>query len=676
MPPDMRVQTALLKGVLGGVLSLVSMAFCVGAVQAQALLVESLPGGTVLVLVNQPLADATTLVWPQALDGEEAATGRLIAGRLSLVADVEAALGTPGDDEEPRPAPPVIVAVGGASAEELSSLLDRILRDRPTSSMAPSSAATLVEGGLDRRLGSPGSEALLRLEVLLPPPDDWRRSSVEVLWDLLPKILSDVVPALESRVEGAIGVLEGRVDAELAEVTISGLRLELARLATDPVLQADDVAEARRRLQVRRYAVLEEHPDAAQRVFEHWLAGGEAAVREFVFGIQGVTLGSVREAAAGWLPTHPGRAQLILPPRVFNPRFAVGPRIHQMGNDLTAAILERRGAPLAVVCLRPVMVPDLDGEVTATVLARLARELRSASSRPGFVRVRSAPPLIEVAGPVDGFGELMEQLTNAYLAVVADDTPVSDTGGDARRRALDLMAGLLRLTEEEDPSPATLLRPGNLALGVVANDAEAAAEGLSKFWSVELGDGGMTDVQSVAAVPRTRVAAPGNESVMVVALETAFGGNEAVSMVVREVLESRARVVWPEGRVDVLNPYVPGRSLLLVELGSPGTVDEVEKMVGQGWASLISTVDEEELAPIKRRVAALASAEMSGVAGHARRCAATAAGAARWHQPAEFELEILTVGPEIVNAVLAGFVDFAGLQTTAAGTLPISELKR
>jgi len=99
-------------------------------------------------------------------------------------------------------------------------------------------------------------------------------------------------------------------------------------------------------------------------------------------------------------------------------------------------------------------------------------------------------------------------------------------------------------------------------------------------------------------------------------------------------------------------------------------------MAGRGWASLIATIGEEELAPIKRRVAASASAEMSGVSGHARRCAATAAGAARWHQPAEFELEILTVGPEIVNAVLQGFSDLASLQTTAAGTLPIIDLRR
>jgi len=676
MPPDMRVQTVLLKGVLGVAMGLFAAAFWVGEARAQALLVERLPGGTQLVLVNQPLADATTLVWPETSDDDDVVIGQLIAGRLTLTADVEAALGRAEDEETPTPVPPVIVAVGGVSADELSSLLKRILGNRPPTSVVVPEPVILVEGGLDRRLGAPGSDALLRLEILLPQPGDRRRSSVEVLWDLVPQLLSDTTPVLQSRVEGALGVLEGRVDAELAELIVGDIRLQLARFASDPNLQADDVAEARRRLQVRRYAALEEHPDAAVQVLGRWLVGGEEAVRELVFGIQAVTLQSVRGAAAGWLPTHPGRALLILPPRVFNPRFAVGPKTHRLGNDLTAAILERVGAPLAVVCLRPVMVPDLDGEVTATVLARVARELRSAASRPGFVRVRSTPPLIEVAGPADGFGELMEQLASAYVAVASDRTPVATYGDDARRRALDLMAGLLGVTEADDPSPAALLRPGNLALGVVATDAEAAAEALDKFWSVDSEDAGTTDVQSVPTVPRTRVVAPGNESVLVVALEMAYGGNEAVSMVMRELLEVRARTLWPDNRVEVLRPYVPGRSLLLLEVAADGTVDEVERSVAVEWSSLISDAVEEELVAVRRRVAAAASAEMSGVAGHARQCAATAAGASRWHQPAEFELDILTVGPEILNVILQGFSEFEALETTGAGTLLISDLER
>lgn len=675
MPPDMRVQTFLLKGVLGFATVVFTAAFWIGEARAQALLVEGLPGGTQLVLVNQPLADATTLVWPGVSDDQEAAIGRLTVGRLTIAADIEVALGADEIEGTTTPVPPVIVAVGGASADELSSILERVLGDRPAAPAVRSEPTVLVEGGLDRRLGAPGSEALLRFELPLPPPGDARRSSVEVLWDLVPQLLSETIPILQSRIEGDLGVLDGRVDAELAEVSISDLRLQLARIASDPDLQADDVAEARRRLQVRRYAVLEEHPEAAEKVLERWRSGGEEAVREFVFGIQAVTLKSVLTAAAEWLPTHPGHAQLILPPRVFNPRFAVGPQIHQLGNDLTAAILERASAPLSVVVLRPVMVPDLDGEVTATVLARVARELRSAASRPGFVRVRTNPPLIEVAGPADGFGELMEQLTSAYVAVASDRAPVATSGDDARRRALDLMAGLLGVTESEDLSPVVLLRSGNLALGVVATDAEAAAEAMGKFWAVESSDGPTTDVQSVPAVPRTRVAAAGDESVLVVALETAFGGNEAVALVLRELLETRARALWPEGRVDVLRPYVPGRSLLLVAVSAENTVDEVERSIARDWSALVAGTGEEELAPIKRRVAAAASAEMSGVAGHARHCAATAAGASRWHQPAEFELEILTVDAEILDLILADFTDFETLETTGAGVLPITELQ-
>jgi len=674
MPPGMRIQTALLQGVFGCAVGVLAAAVPAGNVNAQALLVEALPGGTELVLVNQPLADATTLVWPEINDDEES-IGRLISGRLTLAAEVERVFARAENAEPAASAPAVIVAVGGVSAAELTALLGRVLGDRSPARAVRPEAETLVEGGLDRRLGPPGSDAMLHLEVMLPPMNDRRRSSMEVLWDLIPQLLADIVPGLQSRVEGSLGVLDGRVDADFAEQTVGELRLELARFAADPRLQSDDVAEARRRLQVRRYAMLEEHPEAAERVLESWLAGGEVAVREFVFGIQSVTLASVRDAAVSWLPLHPGRAQLILPPRVFNPRFAAGPQVQRLANDLTAAILERTGTPLTVVCLRPVMVPDLDGEMTATVLARVAGELRSAQDRPGFVRVRTAPPLIEVAGPADGLGELMEQLVRAYMAVVSDRTPVVGTGDEAHRRALDLMAGLLGVTEAEDLSPAALLRPGNLALGVVATDGEAAAEALSKFWMVESANHGSANVQTLPAVPRTRVAAPGDTSALVVALEMAFGANEAVSKVVGELLASRARKLWPESRVDVLHPYVPGRSLLLLELASVGTVGQVEKSLAQQWPRLSAATNEGELAPIKARVAASTSAEISGVVGHARRCAAVAAGASRWHQPTEFELEILTVDPEIVNTALQSFSDFANLEAAGAGVLPISDLK-
>jgi hypothetical protein len=671
----MASQSALDKGLLGLFVAMSLMAVGVGSAGAQALLVDRLGNGTDLVLVSQPLADATTLAWPAPETDGSVGIRRLVAGRLTLATDVESAM-TGGDDDPgaPLPAPQVVVAVGGVSAGELQPLLDRVLRDRPAQPVAKLERGSLVEGGLDRRLGAPGSDALLRLEVQLPPAGDWRRSPVEVLWDLVPQLLADVGGVMYSRVEEDRGVLEARVDAELAEIAVREVRLGLARMASDPGLQTGAVVDARRRLHVRRQALLEAHPDGAERILERWLAGGEDAVREFVFGLEAVTLERVRDAAVSWLGHHPGRAQLVLPPRVFNPRFAGGPQTVRLDSDVTAAILERSGASLAVVCLRPVVVPDLDGAVTATVLTRLARELRAAADRPGWVRVLTTPPMLEVAGPVDGFGELLEQLSAAYRRVAEDRSPVTASADDARRRALDLMAGKLGVSEADGPSPATLLRGGNLALGVVAADAEAAGEALRKFWAAGGDRAGSTEVHDVGGGQRTRVAAPGGDSVLVAALELVFGGDEAVTLVVREIVESRASALWPDSRVTVFHPFVPGRSLLLLEVASRGTLDEVETLIEGRWSELMSPITEDDLAPVKRRVAAASSAEMSGIAGHARRCAATAAGALSWHQPAEFELEILTLEPGSINSVLESLADWQRLQTTGAGTLPIDEI--
>ena len=90
---------------------------------------EAVPGGTRVVLVSQPLADATTVVWPLA-DGDTGGVGQVVAGRLTLTADVEAALAAGGEDQGQVPAPPVVVAVGGASGEELVALLRRVLAGR------------------------------------------------------------------------------------------------------------------------------------------------------------------------------------------------------------------------------------------------------------------------------------------------------------------------------------------------------------------------------------------------------------------------------------------------------------------------------------------------------------------------------------------------------------------
>ncbi|MGD8439073.1 MAG: hypothetical protein PVG53_00950, partial [Holophagae bacterium] len=410
------MQTPLSKGLLLS-MTVVTVIWTVHDAAGQALLVERLAGGTDLVVVSQPLADATTVAWPEVSDDGTVAIQTLVSGRLTLAADVEAALTSTAD----TPAPAVVVAVGGASPREISSLVGRVLGGRRPVALPHSEVEPFAEGGVDRHLGPPGSDARLRLELPMPPVNDWRRSSAEVLWELVPGLMPSSVPALESRVEGDRGILDGQIDAELAEMHVSEIRLTLARFAADPNLEESAVDAARERLEVRRRAALEEHPDAARRILDRWRAGGEPAVREALFGVEGVTLDSVRSTARDWLPIHPGRVRLTLPPRVFNPRFAVGPELLRLSNDLSAAVLERATVPMTVVCLRPILVPDLDGEITATVLARVARELRAGDDRPGWIRLRNTPPLLEIAGPAGSFGELLEQLARARDAVAADD---------------------------------------------------------------------------------------------------------------------------------------------------------------------------------------------------------------------------------------------------------------
>ena len=78
-----------------------------GGGSAQALYIDHLAGGTALVVVAQPLADATTVTWPRIVDGEDVPTV-VTSGDLTLVADLEAAFG----GENTIVAPPVVVAVG------------------------------------------------------------------------------------------------------------------------------------------------------------------------------------------------------------------------------------------------------------------------------------------------------------------------------------------------------------------------------------------------------------------------------------------------------------------------------------------------------------------------------------------------------------------------------------
>jgi hypothetical protein len=643
------------------VVLLLSLLVAFGAA-AQALHVERVGGATELLLVSQPLSEATTVAWPLP-DGTVFST---TSGGLTLVADLQAAL------EDLDGSPLVVVAVGGAQAGDLKPVLELGLPDPVGESTLPEQPP-LIEGAVDRRLGAPGSDALLRLELQLPAVDDWRRSTVEVLWELLPELLGDEFPGLVSRVDGEHGGLEVRVNPELVEVELRKLRLTLAQVSEDVRLDEVIVEDSRLRLEVRRHAQLGIHPDGARVVTELWLGGGVAAVREYLFGIEGVTLEAIRDAARQWLPRHPGRAVMMLPPRVFNPRFAPGPEQLQLANDVVAAVLERPGAGLSAVCLQPVVVPDVDGQLTGTVLSRLAAELRSMEGAPGWVRVHDRPPLLELAAPADGFAELLEVLQRALPRIAGDERQVDRVDQDARRRALQLMGGVLGLSESVGLSPAELLQPSNLALGVVAPDGEAAVEALHKFRIGGAPSGSRPASRALAPVPRTREAAPGQESVLVLGLELFPSGDEVAALLAGGLIEQRTRLLLGDVDVELLEPLVPGRTVVLVVIRAGATLDELELLVSEMWSQITAPVSEAELAQIRRPLAAQIASQSSGPIGYARRCAGVAAGSRRWRLPSEMELEVLTANPESITEVLAGLASWELIGTTGAGVLPIPQ---
>jgi hypothetical protein len=664
MTPAMKVQGTYLQYFL---------AFAIAAggghwVAAQALYVDRLESGAELLVVAQPLADATSVVWPTSSEGKEGAMS-VTSGDLTLVADLESALA--GD--ETTAAPPVIVAVGGVPVSDLRALLERVLGQRPLAAPPKPSDGPIEEGRFERRLGGSGSDTEILLEVNLPSPADSTRSDIEVLWDLMPEILADDLAGVRSRVDGDRGLLEARTSSSSTEIAVSSLRLGLAQMAENPAVQSGPVEAAVRRLRVRRQASLEEHPQSAELMLDLWVHGGADAVREYLFGVDGVTMQSVRSAASSWLPQHPGNVVVTLPPRSFNPRFASPPSVLHLASGVSAAVLERSGAPLATLCMRPVVVPGLDDELAATVLARVARELRELEQRPGWVRIDSNPPQILLAAPPDQFSELTEVLRAALTQAGEDERPVMASGGSARRRALRLMAGTLGIAEGSSLSPASLLRTGNLSIGIVAEDVEAASEAVRKFWTFGGGSAGGASARAVAPVPRTREAAAGNDSVLVVALELPMAVDEAQTLVLAEVLASRGDELLAQGTVEILRPFVPGHRVLLVVASAAAPLDVVESSTRDGWGTFTGPASDEELADIRRRVAAAYAGTWSGTTGRACRCAAVASGAAVWRSASDVEMAILMVPLEVIDANLGSVADFEALQNTGAGVLPIIE---
>jgi hypothetical protein len=632
----------------------------------QALLIGQLSNGTELIEVSQPLSDVTTLAWYEPDEDGEPRPVSISAGGMTIGAAIEGVFG--GD--EPHPAPAVIVVAGGAVGRDTRTLLDHLLAGQPPEQLPPVRPVLIREGGVEKRLGAPGSEAVLRLEIPLPPPSSWQRTATEVLIDLLPELIGDQLSGLQSRVKDEIGLLEAKTDPELAELQLRKLRIAIARITSEPRLDDERVAAAAHRLLTRRQAGLEVHPDAAVQVLQWWRLDGPEAVREKLFGLNGMSSELVRRAAQEWLPQHPGAAVLTLPPRVFNPRFAAGPQRVQLANDLSVAVLERPATPLSVLCLRPVLLPDIDGELTATVLTRLAAEVRAAENAPGWVQVRRSPALLELAAPVDAYAELCEVIQLALNRITRDDRSVDPGGGSARRRALRLMAAQLGLGGSTGLSPASLLQPNNIALGMVATDAEAAIEALRKLLTHEPG-GGSLQGQSLVSLQRTREAAAGRTSVLAVALTFDSPPGDTITGLVSNLLLSRAAVILPSVRTEVLQPLVPGRSLLVLVVEAEMTVDELELAIGEVWQDLLTPPAEEELSGIRHQVAAELSTAASGAIGRARACAGVATGALPWRAISDVELEVLTTSPEDLAVVLESLSDWSSLLTTGAGTLPI-----
>ncbi|MGD9253622.1 MAG: hypothetical protein PVG92_06785 [Holophagae bacterium] len=657
----MKGQSACIQYFLAFAAVLCGVASPVGA---QALHVEQLRNGCHLVVVAQPLADATTVVWPEPAGA--GAPQFITSGSLTLVADLESALG--GDSGA---SPPVVVAVGGAQVNDLRRLLDRLFEGRPPSSSPPVGSGAVVEGRFERRLGKPGGVAAIRLELGLPSTDDPQRGEAEVLWDMLPALLEVELDGLRSRTDGDLGLLEASTNAEFADLAVRQLRVALAKVAESPRLDDSRVESATRRLAARRYARLERHPDSALRVLRLWIEGGAPAVQEFLFGIDGVTAATVRETARSWLPRHPGNTIVTLPPRTFNPRFASPPAVLQLDNGMTAAILERGSAPLATLCLRPVTVPDLDDETAAGVLSRVARELRDRDNPPALIAVERHPPLLELAVPPDAFADLGESLRAALEQVTVDSGELSSLGGSARRRSLRLMGGLLGVADGTPLSPASLLEPSNLALGAVAEDGEAAADALYKFWAFDQSDRVGASVRSVVATPRVREAAAGRTSVLTVAFELALAVREAGENVLASLLAERAATLLEDSEIEVLRPFVPGYRIVLLLVAAEVPMDTLEERLDDIWPELVRATTEDELQSVRRRVAAADAAQWSGATGRARRAAAVAAGAVGWRTAADLEMAALSVTPDEIDSLLGAAGDWRRLKNTGAGILPI-----
>lgn len=652
-------------GFLRRVIGLLVLSFSTGAgpVAGQALTVRSLEGGTEVVLVTQTLAEMSAGCWP-VLTERMKWEGRCVVGSdLTFTAELEAAL---GDLEE---APSVLIIVGGSGRREAIDRAGRALMGKGAGATPPRVGQTMVEGGQERRLGQPGGPSVLRLEVQLPAVDDADRTAVEVLWNLLPHHLTEVSPGLRSRMEGDVGSLEFSGDGDLGDLELRSLRLALAQVSGAPSLESEAVEREANRLRIGRLAQLESVESAGLELLDLWIRGGSDGIRQYLFGPDGVTPARVREAAGQWLPRHPGHAVFVLPPRRFRPRFAPGPQTASMSNDLSATVLARPSAHLATLVLRPVLLSDLTGDAEAVILTRLATALRRSEDRPAHIAVESHPPRLELAAEAGDFPDLCEAL-QAALAEVASDTTPTTTESDARRNALRLMAGVLGLDAGAEVTPASVLAPGNLAVGGVAADAELALEALEKFGVGGPASGVTPGDLMVGGVPRHRIPASGTRSAVAVALPLAVGF--PIAETVAEIVSNRTVRLIEGTAAEVLAPLIPGRAVMVLVVVKDGEVAGLEGDIQKRWAELFAPATEEELEGLRRKVATRVVTVAGGVLGRARVCAAIAAGSDSWRTPSDREMAALTVDLVAVNLDLERLAATSDAQWTASGPAAIS----
>ncbi len=636
-----------------------------GRGQAQVLAIDTLPSGTELVRVETPLADATSVAWPRS-DGTVTSVS---GGELTLTLGVQEAL-QGGDAAVETGAPPVIVAVGATGGDDLMQQLTSWLGDRIAEPVQQAPTQPLIEGAVTRRLRPAGSPSTLTLTLPLPPADTADRSDIEVLCAALPELLRDEVSQLRVSVDARSAQLQTPVDPQLAELTLRRLRLSLARLAESNALDRPVVESTRHRLMVARRARLGEHPEGATTLTELWLAGGADAVRQHLFGLESVSLDSLRAAAGAWLPLHPGHATIDLPPHAMSPRFASGPRRLELDNGAIVSLLERPGTDLATLVVRPVLLPDLTGELTATVLTRFASALREGSAVPEWIRVHPSPPWLELAAPPDRFAELVEA-SHAALATLWDDTtPAAADRTDPLRAAIGLLAVRLGATRSGEVIPAELLRPTNLVLGAVVTDAETAVEALDKLLDRRTGAPPALTTHAMSASSRRRIAMSGTRAAAVAAIMLPPESHWTEAEVVRALLERRAGRLL-DHEFAAATPLVPGKRPVVTMVSGRGELAALEAAFQEAWPGLVAPVTDDELVAVLRQVASQITRDSSGAMGRARTAAAIAAGVRHWEPAMATQLRVLTLSAERIGELLATAQSYDMLERTGAGRLPV-----